>query len=437
MLEEYTQKIYTYNQLGNLNQERIPERLTHAKGTGAYGYFQVTQDLTHLTQAKFLSSVGKLTPVFVRFSNYRGEKGSPDSFRDPRGMAIKFYTEEGNWDLTANSIPVFFIRDPQKFPDFVHSQKRNSKTNLFDKNQTWKFYLQNPETFHALLFTYSQRGIPANYRQMHAYGCHAYRFYREENSVFVKFHIKTNQGIKNLSVEDAEELAGKEPDFYTKDLYEAIEEKKFPRWTIYIQILKEEEILKLNFDPFDPTKVWTTKRFPLHELGVLELNRNPINYFSEVEQAAFSPANLVLGIGVSPDPLLLARLFAYSDAQRYRLGVNYNQLPINRSLCPFHSKHRDGLMQMEKISHNEMNTNNNLFHNFKEKIYDLKTSHKFPIDDISQPKAFLKVLSQNSKTYLLNELQKEIQTLSCELQAEAYQKLSFVFEKEKKFTSVS
>jgi catalase len=430
MLEEYTQNIHTYNQLGNLNQEKIPERLTHAKGTGAHGYFKVTQDLTYFTQANFLSSIGKLTPVFVRFSNYRGEKGSPDSLRDPRGMAIKFYTEEGNFDLTANSIPVFFIRDPQKFPDFVHSQKRNSKTNLFDKNQTWKFYLQNPETFHALLFTYSERGIPANYRQMHAYACHAYRFYRGDNSVFVKFHIKTKQGIKNLSIEDAEELAGKEPDFYTKDLYEAIEEKDFPRWTVYIQILKEEEIPKLNFDPFDPTKVWPTKNFPLLELGILELNRNPINYFSEVEQAAFSPASLVLGIGVSPDPLLLARLFSYSDAQRYRLGVNYNQLPINRQVCPFHSKHRDGFMQMEINSDRESNSINNLFSNSKEKLYQFKTSYKFPIDDISQPKSFLKILSQNSKTYLQNELQKEIQTLSCEVQKEAFEKLCFVFEKE-------
>lgn len=433
MKELYTQSIQVYNKLGEFNRERIPERVTHAKGSGAHGFFTVTREVGKLTEARFLSTIGKSTPIFVRFSNYKGEKGTPDSLRDPRGMAIKFYTEEGNFDLTGNSIPVFFIRDPEKLPAFAHSQKRNPKTNLFDKNRTWEFFLQNPETLHSLLFTYSERGIPASYREMHSYGCHAYRMYNQDKSVFVKFHIKSNQGIRNLSPQEAEALAGKEPDFYTKDLHESIERGEFPRWTIFIQVLQEEQISELGFDPFDATKVWSTKEFPLQELGVMELNRNPTNYYAEVEQAAFSPSNLVPGIGVSPDPLLLARILAYPDAQRYRLGSNYNQIPINRPRCPVHTEQRDGAMQMGSFGYPESEDSPRNSGELTKDSYTFSLNRKFPSDDFSQPKAFIACLSEKSRDYLARELEKEIRELRPDLRAKAEESLGFVFSSAQSF----
>jgi catalase len=426
MKESYTQNVNIFNAIGDFNRERIPERVTHAKGAGAHGTFTATANFSHLTEAKFLSGSGKRTPVFVRFSNYKGEKGTPDSLRDPRGMAIKFYTEEGNFDLTGNSIPVFFIRNPEKLPSFAHSQKRNPHTNLFDKNNAWEFYLKNPESLHALFFNYSERGIPASYREMHSYACHAYRFYTKDSSIFIKFHIKTEQGIRNLSSEEAEILAGKEPDFYTKDLHESIQNGAFPRWTIYIQILEEKDIKLFNFDPFDTTKVWSQKLFPLQSLGVLELNRNPDNYFAEVEQAAFSPSNLVNGIGVSPDPLLLARLMAYPDAQRYRLGSNYDQIPINRQRCPMHKSKRDGFMQMDTYGYPENHKVDEFRNIISKDLYDFPKI-TFPNDDFQQVKAFLSILNKKSLDYLKKELERDIQNLKPDLQEKALKLLESVF----------
>lgn len=342
------QDFHLIEKLAHFNRERIPERVVHAKGSGAYGTFTVTHDITRFTKAALFSKIGKKTDVFLRFSTVAGEKGSADTERDPRGFALKFYTEEGNWDIVGNNTPVFFERDPLKFPDFIHSQKRDPRTGYKNPFRMWDYWANAPEALHQITILFSDRGIPDGYRFMHGFGSHTFSFINDKNErVWVKFHFKSLQGIKNLSVEKATELAGSDPDYAGRDLFEAIERKEFPRWALKVQIMTERQAEQTNFNPFDLTKIWPHKDFPLIDVGVLELNRNPENYFAEVEQAAFSPSNVPPGVGFSPDKMLQGRLFAYPDAHRYRLGVNYQHLPVNRPQSAVNTYHRDGSMRFD------------------------------------------------------------------------------------------
>lgn len=342
------QDVWLLEKLAHFDREVIPERRMHAKGSGAYGTFTVTHDISEYTKANVLQP-GKKTDVFVRFSTVAGERGAADAERDIRGFACKFYTEEGNWDLVGNNTPVFFLRDVHNFPGLNRAVKRDPKTNLRSAQNNWDFWTLLPETFHQITITMSDRGIPASYRHMHTYGEHTYSFYNADNKrVWCKFHFHTQQGIKNLSDAEAEAIIAKDRESHGRDLYEAIEKGDFPRWTMYVQIMSEEQALHHYENPFDITKVWRHSEFPLHEVGVLELNRNPENYFAEVEQAAFSPAHVVPGIGFSPDKFLQGRLFVYGDAQRYRLGVNHNHIPVNQAKhSEVHDFHRDGAMRVD------------------------------------------------------------------------------------------
>ncbi len=324
------QDVHLLEKLAHFDRERIPERVVHAKGAGAYGYFEVTEDVTRWTNAKFLSEVGKRTEVFVRFSTVGGEKGSADAERDPRGFAVKFYTEEGNYDMVGNNTPVFFIRDPLKFPDFIHTQKRNPATNLKDPDMFWDFLSLTPESIHQVTILFSDRGTPKTFRHMNGYSSHTFKWYNaKEEQFWVKYHFKTEQGVQNLTREEAEILKSKDPDHATRDLYQAIERGKYPSWRLEVQIMTPEEAEDYRFDPFDITKVWPHGDYPPMTMGRMVLNRNPENYFAEVEQAAFSPGNFVPGIGASPDKMLQGRLFSYHDAHRHRLGPNYHLLPVN------------------------------------------------------------------------------------------------------------
>lgn len=331
--------------LAHFNRERIPERVVHAKGAGAFGTFTVTNDITQYTKAKLFSKVGKHTPVLARFSTVGGEKGSADAERDPRGFAVKFYTEEGNWDMVGNNTPVFFIRDPLKFPDFIHTQKRCPANNLQDPHMRWDYWSQSPEAIHQVTILYGDRGIPKTHRHMNGYGSHTYSLINEDNQrVWVKFHFKTLQGIENLTEAEAAVIKAQNPDHATEDLWDEIEEGNFPRWRFCIQVMTEEQAANHPDNPFDLTKVWSHKDYPLIEVGILELNRNPDNYFAQIEQAAFSPSAIVPGIDFSPDKTLLARVMSYNDAHRHRLGTNYQQLPVNLPQCPFATYQRDGAM---------------------------------------------------------------------------------------------
>ncbi|WP_416762289.1 catalase [Roseateles sp. So40a] len=342
------QDIWLLEKLAHFDREVIPERRMHAKGSGAYGRFTVTHDITRYTRAKLFSEIGKQTDVFLRFSTVAGERGAADAERDIRGFAIKFYTEEGNWDLVGNNTPVFFMRDPLRFPDLNHAVKRDPRTNLRSAQNNWDFWTLLPEAMHQVTILMSDRGLPDGYRHMHGFGSHTFSLINGSNErVWVKFTLKTQQGIRNLTDAQAAELIANDRESAQRDLFDAIERGDFPRWTVYIQVMTEERASRSPFHPFDLTKVWPHADYPLIEVGVLELNRNPENYFAEVEQAAFSPANVVPGIGFSPDKMLQARLFSYGDAQRYRLGVNAHQIPVNSPRCPFHAFHRDGRMRVD------------------------------------------------------------------------------------------
>lgn len=334
--------------LAHFDREVIPERRMHAKGSGAFGKFTVTHDISKFTRAKLFSSIGKSTDVFMRFSTVAGERGAADAERDIRGFAIKFYTEEGNWDLAGNNTPVFFLRDPYRFTDLNKAVKRDPKTNLRSANHNWDFWTLLPEALHQVTITMSDRGIPKSYRHMNGYGSHTFSLINANNErVWVKFHFKTEQGIQNLTNEEAAAIIGKDRESHQRDLFDAIESGDFPRWRMKIQVMTEEQADKCAFNPFDLTKVWPHGEYPLIDVGVLELNKNPENYFADVEQAAFNPANVVPGIGFSPDKMLQGRLFSYGDAQRYRLGVNHYQIPVNQPKCPFHNHHRDGAMRVD------------------------------------------------------------------------------------------
>jgi len=341
------QDAHLLQKLAHFNRERIPERVVHAKGAGAYGTFEVTRDMSKYTKAAFLSKAGKKTDLFARFSTVGGEKGSADAARDPRGFAVKFYTEEGNYDMVGNNTPAFFIRDTIKFPDFIHTQKRHPRTNLPDPNMFWDFLSLTPESIHQVTILFSDRGTPYSYRHMNGYSSHTYMWYNEKGKhVWVQLHFKTEQGIRNFTGKEAMETAGRDPDHATRDLFESIERKDYPSWRLEVQIMPPEDAKKYRFDPFDITKVWPHADYPPIEVGRMVLNRNPDNYFVDVEQAAFSPANFVPGIGPSPDKMLQGRLFAYHDTHRHRLGPNYEQLPVN---SPKGAKagtyQRDGLMR--------------------------------------------------------------------------------------------
>ena len=338
-----------HEKMAHFNRERIPERIVHAKGTGAFGTFTVTNDISKYTKAKLFNQIGKQTKILMRFSTVGGEKGSADSERDPRGFAMKFYTEDGNWDLVGNNTPVFFVKDAKKFGDFIHTQKRDPKTNLKSPTMMWDFWSLNPESLHQVMILMSDRGTPFSYRQMNGFGSHTFSLINEKNErTWVKFHFKTAQGIKNFTGKEALEMRGIDPDHNQRDLMDAIEKGEFPKWNMKIQVMTDEQANVFPFNPFDVTKVWSQKDFSLIDVGVLELNEMPKNYFAQIEQAAFAPAHIVDGIGYSPDKMLQARILTYPDAQRYRLGVNYEQIPVNR--CPYsvNNYERDGAMTVNE-----------------------------------------------------------------------------------------
>ena len=361
------QDVWLNEKLANFVREVIPERRMHAKGSGAFGTFTVTHDITQYTRAALFSKVGKQTEMFARFTTVAGERGAADAERDIRGFALKFYTEEGNWDMVGNNTPVFFIRDPLKFPDLNKAVKRCPHTNLRSATYNWDYWTLLPEALHQVTIVMSDRGIPASYRHMHGFGSHTYSFWNAAGERYwVKFHFRTQQGIKNLSDAEAEALVGKDRESHQRDLFDAIARGDFPKWALYVQVMPEADAEKVPYHPFDLTKVWPHKDYPLIEVGVFELNRNAENFFADVEQSAFAPSNLVPGIGVSPDRMLQARLTNYADAQRYRLGTNYQQIPVNAARCPVHSNHRDGSGRVDgnygRLPHYEPNS----FHQWQE-----------------------------------------------------------------------
>ena len=342
------QDVWYLEKMAHFDREVIPERRMHAKGSGAFGTFTVTNDITRYSKAKVFSEIGKTTDVFLRFSTVAGERGAADAERDIRGFAVKFYTEEGNWDVVGNNTPVFFLRDPLKFPDLNRAVKRDPQTNLRSAQSNWDFWTLLPEALHQITITMGDRGIPRSYRHMNGYGSHTFSFLNADNERFwVKFHFKTRQGLENLTDEEAATIIANDRESHQRDLCEAIENGNFPQWRFCVQVMPEKDAQACHVHPFDLTKVWPHGDYPLIEVGTLELNRNPDNYHADVEQAAFNPANIVPGIGFSPDKMLQGRLFSYGDTQRYRLGVNHHQIPVNAPRCPFHSYHRDGQMRVD------------------------------------------------------------------------------------------
>ena len=342
------QDVHLLEKMAHFNRERVPERVVHAKGAGAYGTFTITGDISKYTRAKLFSKVGNQCEMLARFSTVAGELGSADTARDPRGFALKFYTEEGNWDMVGNNTPVFFIRDPLKFSDFIHSQKRHPATGMRDNTMQWDFWSLSPESLHQVTWLFGDRGIPATYRHMDGFSSHTYSLWNDRGERYwVKWHFKTEQGIQCLTQEDATRIAGEDLDYHRRDLRHAIEKGDAPKWKVSVQIMPEQAAETYHLNPFDLTKIWPHKDYPLIEVGVMELNRNPQNYFAEIEQAAFEPGNVPPGMGVSPDKMLQARLMSYPDAHRYRIGINYASLPVNKPRCPVHSYHRDGHMNFD------------------------------------------------------------------------------------------
>ncbi|MBA3747443.1 MAG: catalase [Solirubrobacterales bacterium] len=339
---------YVIQKMAQFNRERVPERVVHAKGSGAHGFFEVTEDVSQFTRADMFNGVGKVTPMFARFSTVAGELGSADTARDPRGFALKFYTREGNYDLVGNNTPVFFIRDPSNFSDFIHSQKRRADTDRRDNNMQWDFWTLKPESAHQVTLLMSDRGTPKTLRHMNGYGSHTFMWINAAGEQFwIKYHFKTDQGVENFTDDEAGAMAAEDPDFHRADLWNSIRDGNAPQWNLEIQVMPFADSASYRFNPFDLTKVWPHGDYPPIKVGRMVLDRNPANYFAEVEQAAFEPANMVPGIGPSPDKMLLGRLFSYPDTHRYRIGPNYLQLPINKPQCPVHSYNKDGAMRSE------------------------------------------------------------------------------------------
>ena len=401
--------------LAHQNRERIPERVVHAKGSGAYGELKITADISQFTKAKVLQK-GEVTPLFLRFSTVAGESGAADAERDVRGFAIKFYTKEGNWDLVGNNTPTFFIRDAYKFPDFIHTQKRDPRTNLRNANAAWDFWTLCPEALHQITILMSDRGIPASYRHMHGFGSHTYSLINDKGERFwVKFHFKTQQGIKNLTNKEAEEIIAKDRESHQRDLYNSIEKGDFPKWTFQVQILPENEVDKLGFNPFDLTKVWPHSIVPLMDIGEMILNKNPQNYFNEVEQAAFSPSNIVPGIGFSPDKMLQGRIFSYPDAHRYRIGTNYHLLPINRARSEINTYNVAGAMNFDEYKNKSAYYEPNSYDdspkedkNYLEPDLNLEAAAQryAPLDNdfYTQPKALFDIMNDSQKEQLFNNI---------------------------------
>ncbi|MBK1973759.1 catalase [Campylobacter sp. TTU-622] len=416
--------------LAHQNRERIPERTVHAKGSAAYGEMKISADLSAYTKAKAFQK-GEVTPLFLRFSTVAGEAGAADAERDVRGFAIKFYTKEGNWDLVGNNTPTFFIRDAYKFPDFIHTQKRDPRTHLRSNNAAWDFWTLCPESLHQVTILMSDRGIPASYRHMHGFGSHTYSFINDKNERFwVKFHFKTMQGIKNLTNEEAANLIAKDRESHQRDLYEAIERKEFPKWKVQLQILAEKDIEKLGFNPFDLTKIWPHKIVPLMDVGEIVLNKNVDNYFNEVEQAAFSPSNIVSGIGFSPDKMLQARIFSYPDAQRYRIGTNYHLLPVNRARNEVNTYNVAGAMNFDIYKNGKAYYEPNSYNDSpkEDKSYlepDLilegnAQRYKAMDDDFySQPRALFDLMNENQKEQLFNNIAASMDGVEKEIIARA------------------
>ncbi len=399
--------------LAHQNRERIPERTVHAKGWGAYGSFTVTNDITRYTKAKIFSEVGKTTEMIARFSTVAGEQGAADAERDVRGFAVKFYTEEGNWDLVGNNTPVFFVRDPYKFPDFIHTQKRHPRSNLRSATAMWDFWSLSPESLHQVTILMSDRGLPQSVRHMNGYGSHTFSFLNDAGERFwVKFHFKTQQGHKHWTNAEAAEVVGRTRESTQEDLFGAIERGEFPKWRLFVQVMPETDAEKTPYNPFDLTKVWPHGDYPLIEVGEMELNRNPDNYFAEIEQAAFSPSNIVPGIGFSPDKMLQARIFAYADAHRYRLGTHYEALPVNTPRCPVRHYHKDGPMRFFANNPNpdayyEPNSFGGPVEDPRAKEPALKISgdadrydHREGNDDYAQPRALFNLFDEGQKKRL-------------------------------------
>ncbi len=403
--------------LAHQNRERIPERVVHAKGWGAYGTLTVTHDISRYTKAKLFAEVGKKTDLILRFSTVAGEAGAADAERDVRGFAVKFYSEEGNWDIVGNNTPVFFIRDPYKFPDFIHTQKRHPKTNLRSTTAMWDFWSQSPESLHQITMLFSDRGLPTSVRHINGYGSHTYSMINSDNErVWVKFHFKTQQGHAHWTNEEAAKVVGETRESTQEDLFNAIEAGNHPKWTFYIQVMTEEQAEQTSYNPFDLTKVWPHSEFPLIEVGELELNKNPDNYFAEIEQAAFSPSNIIPGIGFSPDKVLQARIFSYADAHRYRLGTHYEALPVNKPRCPMHHYHKDGPMRFfENMPNPDAYYEPNSFggpeqdEQFKEPPLPLhgdadRFNHRDGNDDFSQPAALYQLMDDEQKDRLYSNI---------------------------------
>ena len=402
--------------LAHQNRERIPERVVHAKGSGAFGTLTITHDITRFSKAAIFSEIGKTTSCLQRFSTVAGERGAADTERDVRGWSLKFYTEQGNWDMVGNNTPVFFVRDPQKFPDFIHTQKRHPRTNMRSTTAMWDFWSLSPESLHQVTILMSDRGLPRSYRHIHGFGSHTYSFINSAGERFwVKFHFKTRQGIENLTNREGEAIIAKDREASQRDLFEFIEKGDFPRWDFKIQVMPELDAETYHINPFDLTKVWPHADYPLIDVGVLELNRNPENYFAQIEQAAFSPSNIVPGIGFSPDKMLQARLFAYADAHRHRVGTWYETLPVNRPISPVSHYHMDGAMNFSTAPGTDAYYEPNSFNGPKEDPgfaeQPLKISgdvdrynHRDGNEDYSQPGALFRLMNDDQKQQLFQNI---------------------------------
>jgi catalase len=402
--------------LAHQNRERIPERTVHAKGSGAYGTLTIAHDITRYTKASVFAKVGKQTEALLRFSTVAGERGAADAERDVRGFALKFYTDEGNWDLVGNNTPVFFVRDPVKFPDFIHTQKRHPKSNLRSPTAMWDFWSLSPESLHQVTILMSDRGLPKSLRHVNGYGSHTYSFINAQNERFwVKFHFKTMQGIQTMTNAEGDAIIAKDRESSQRDLFEAIERGEFPKWKFQIQVMPEKDAETYRWNPFDLTKVWPHKDYPLIDVGILELNHNPENYFAEVEQSAFSPSNIVPGIGFSPDKMLQARIFSYADAHRYRIGTHYEMLPVNRPKSAVHTYNADGPMRFDAPKNTNAFYEPNSFggpvqdQHFAEpplKIFGNvdRYNHRYGNDDYTQPGDLFRLMSPAQKQQLFSNI---------------------------------
>jgi catalase len=406
--------------LAHQNRERVPERVVHANGSGAFGELTITHDISKYTKAKALQK-GAKTKMLARFSTVAGERGAADAERDVRGFALKFYTTEGNWDLVGNNTPVFFVRDPLKFPDFIHTQKRHPRTNMRNNEAAWDFWSLSPESLHQVTILMSDRGLPKGYRNINGYGSHTYSLINEEGErTWVKFHFKTQQGIENFTDAEAEKVVGKDRESSQKDLFEAIEEKNYPKWDFQIQVMTQEQAKKASFNPFDLTKVWPHDEYPVIDVGVLELNENPQNYFQQIEQASFSPSNVVPGVSWSPDKMLQARVFSYADAHRYRVGTHYEMLPVNRPLSEVNTYHMDGSMNFEEPNYSDAYYEPNSFDGPKEDARlaeppfpvdgdGARYDHREGNDDFTQPRALFELMNSDQKQQLFGNIARHMQ----------------------------